>query len=227
MTAEELSTDGKAETADIILFAVTLGEDFNIKVDVSLSIILLGVALLIAILAYKHFLGGGLSFRTFEIDEAEIGLGNQKLKLKPNLVDKQIAYKIWVELSTRKIGLPIDLEHDVVTEVYDSWYTFFAVTRELIKEVPVAMFKREDTAKIIRLSIDILNDGIRPHLTTWQAKYRRWYDAQLVEPQNKNLSPQEIQVKYPEYKRLEADIMKVNASLMKYRGVMHRLISNS
>lgn len=227
MTAEELSTDGKAETADIILFAVTLGEDFNIKVDVSLSIILLGVALLIALLAYKHFLGGGLSFRTFEIDEAEIGLGNQKLKLKPNLVDKQIAYKIWVELSTRKIGLPIDLEHDVVTEVYDSWYTFFAVTRELIKEVPVAMFKREDTAKIIRLSIDILNDGIRPHLTTWQAKYRRWYDAQLVEPQNKNLSPQEIQVKYPEYKRLEADIMKVNASLMKYRGVMHRLISNS
>lgn len=226
MTAEELSADGKTETLDVILFAVTLGEDFNIKVDVSLCVILSGVVLLIALLAYKHFWGGGLSLRTFEIDEAEIGLGNQKLKLKPNLVDKQIAYKIWVELSTRKIGLPIDLEHDVVTEVYDSWFTFFAVTRELIKEVPVAMFRREDTAKIIGLSIDILNEGIRPHLTTWQARYRRWYDAQLVDEQNKSLSPQEIQVKYPEYKRLEADIMKVNASLIKYRGVMHRLISN-
>lgn len=226
MTAEELITDGKAETADIILFAVTFGEDFNIKVDVSLSIILLGFALLIVLLAYKHFWGGGLSFRTFEIDEAEIGLGNQKLKLKPNLVDKQIAYKIWVELSTRKIGLPIDLEHDVVTEVYDSWYTFFAVTRELIKEVPVAMFRREDTAKIIRLSIDILNDGIRPHLTTWQAKYRRWYDAELEDEQNKSLSPQEIQVKYPEYERLKGDLIKVNTSLIRYREVMRRLISN-
>jgi len=214
------------EQVDLILFAVTLGEEFNIKVDVSFYVILLGALVVIALLAYKHFWGGGLSLRSFEIDEAEIGLGNQKLKLKPNLVDKQIAYKIWVELSTRKIGLPIDLEHDVVTEVYDSWYTFFAVTRELIKEVPVAMFRREDTAKIIGLSIDILNEGIRPHLTTWQAKYRRWYDAQLIEDQNKSLSPQEIQVKYPEYERLKGDLMKVNASLIRYREVMRRLISN-
>lgn len=211
---------------DLTLLAVTLGEKFNIKVNISPYVILLGVVIVIALLAYKHFWGSGLSLRSFEIDEAEIGLGNQKLKLKPNHVDKQIAYKIWVELSTRKIGLPIDLEHDVVTEVYDSWYTFFAVTRELIKEVPVAMFRREDTAKIIGLSIDILNESIRPHLTTWQAKYRRWYDAQLIDDQNKNLSPQDIQVKYSEYERLKEDLMMVNASLIKYREVMRRLISN-
>ncbi|OCW97276.1 hypothetical protein A9165_07325 [Alishewanella sp. HH-ZS] len=215
-----------AEKVDVTLLTIALGEDFNIKFDISLYVILLGALVLIVLLAYKHIWRGGLSFRTFEIDEAEIGLGNQKLKLKPNLVDKQIAYKIWVELSTRKIGLPIDLENDVVTEVYDSWYTFFAVTRELIKEVPVAMFKREDTAKIIGLSIDILNEGLRPHLTTWQAKYRRWFDSQLTEQDNKNLSPQEIQVKYPDYGRLRVDLMKVNSSLIKYREVMRKLISN-
>ncbi|NRD33659.1 hypothetical protein HQQ92_18175 [Shewanella sp. DC2-4] len=211
---------------DLTLFAVTLSEEFHLKVNISLYVILLGVVILIAFFAYKHFWGSGLNFRSFEINEAEIGLGNQKLKLKPNLVDKQIAYKIWVELSTRKVGLPIDLEHDVITEIYDSWYTFFAVTRELIKEVPVAMFRREDTAKIIGLSIDILNEGIRPHLTTWQAKYRRWYDSQLIDDQNKNLSPQDIQAKYLEYERLKEDLMRVNASLIKYREVMQRLISN-
>lgn len=226
MAAEKLNTDGTTEQVDLTLLAVTLGEEFNIKVDISPYVILLGALIVISLLAFKLFWGGSLSLRSFEIDEAEIGLGNQKLKLKPNLVDKQIAYKIWVELSTRKIGLPIDLEHDVVTEVYDSWYTFFAVTRELIKEVPVAMFRREDTAKIIGLSIDILNEGIRPHLTTWRAKYRRWYDAQLIEDENKSLSPQEIQVKYPEYERLQGDLMKVNASLIRYREVMRRLISN-
>jgi hypothetical protein len=54
------------------------------------------------------FFGGG----NFEINEAELGIGNQKLKIKPSYDDIQIAYKLWVELSTRKIGLPIDLEHD-------------------------------------------------------------------------------------------------------------------
>ncbi|MBW0295462.1 hypothetical protein B4P00_04255 [Shewanella xiamenensis] len=211
---------------DLTLFAVTLSEEFHLKVNISPYIILFGVVSLITFIAYKHFWGGGLNFRSFEINEAEIGLGNQKLKLKPNLVDKQIAYKIWVELSTRKIGLPIDLEHDVITEIYDSWYTFFAVTRELIKEVPVAMYRREDTAKIIGLSIDILNVGIRPHLTTWQAKYRRWYDSQLIDDQNKNLSPQDIQTKYLQYEILKEDLMRVNDSLIKYRQVMQRLISN-
>ncbi|MEL4303357.1 hypothetical protein ACE02Z_17300 [Shewanella xiamenensis] len=226
MAVEELKTNGMMAQVDLTLFAVTLSEEFHLKVNISPYIILFGVVSLITFIAYKHFWGGGLNFRSFEINEAEIGLGNQKLKLKPNLVDKQIAYKIWVELSTRKIGLPIDLEHDVITEIYDSWYTFFAVTRELIKEVPVAMYRREDTAKIIGLSIDILNVGIRPHLTTWQAKYRRWYDSQLIDDQNKNLSPQDIQTKYLQYEILKEDLMRVNDSLIKYRQVMQRLISN-
>lgn len=68
----------------------------------------------------------------WEIDEAEIGIGSGKLKLKPNNIDRQIAYSIWVELSTRKIGLQIDPEDDVIAEIYDSWYAFFSVTRELI-----------------------------------------------------------------------------------------------
>ncbi|WP_208529061.1 hypothetical protein [Pseudomonas aeruginosa] len=79
----------------------------------------------------------------YEIDEAELGIGEQKIKLRPNIVDKQIAYKVWVELSTRKIGLPIDLDNDVISEVYDSWFSFFSVTRELIKDVPVVEVSKE------------------------------------------------------------------------------------
>ena len=87
-------------------------------------------------------------FQKFEIDQAEIGIGTNKLKLVINETDRQIAYKIWVELSTRKIGLPIDLEHDVISEVYDSWHTFFTVTRELVKDVPVNKFRRKETEEI-------------------------------------------------------------------------------
>lgn len=56
----------------------------------------------------------------FVIDEAELGVGNHKLKLRRNTTTVQVAYKLWVELSTRKLGLPIDLEHDVIVEIYTS-----------------------------------------------------------------------------------------------------------
>ena len=38
---------------------------------------------------------------------------------------RQIAYEVYVELKTRAIGYPIDLEHDTIVELYDSWYKAF------------------------------------------------------------------------------------------------------
>ena len=133
------------------------------------------------------------SWRAFEIDQAQFGLGQQKISLRPNETDRQIAYKIWVELSTRKIGLPIDLDDDVITEIYDSWYNFFSVTRDLIKDVPVSKFRRKDTEQIIRLSIEVLNSGLRPHLTKWQARFRRWYERALASDESATLHHQDVQ----------------------------------
>lgn len=75
-------------------------------------------------------------YKNIEIDSAEIGIQGQKITIKPNYINIEIAYKIWVELSTRKVGLPIDFENDVIVEVYKSWYQFFGITRELIKALP-------------------------------------------------------------------------------------------
>jgi hypothetical protein len=163
-------------------------------------------------------------FQKFEIDQAEVGIGTNKLKLLINETDRQIAYKIWVELSTRKIGLPIDLEHDVISEVYDSWHTFFTVTRELVKDVPVNKFRRKETEEIVRLSIGVLNDGLRPHLTKWQARFRRWYGKATEHYDFIDQSPQEIQQKYPKYDELQADLLAVNQRLMAYRKMMYELV---
>jgi hypothetical protein len=76
-------------------------------------------------------------------------------------------------LSTRKIGLQIDLKQDVIVEIYDSWHNFFTITRELIKDIPVSKVQAPSTRKIITLSVNLLNEGLRPHLTTWQARFRR------------------------------------------------------
>lgn len=202
-----------------------INSDFQLSLEVSPWIVFLLLLVLVSYFLYKYC-GSNVRGRDFEIDEAEFGIGNQKIKLKPNVIDKQIAYKIWVELSTRKIGLEIDLEDDVISEIYDSWFSFFSVTRELIKDVPVSRFQRKETEKIIRLSIDVLNQGLRPHLTKWQARYRRWYERQLDASTNCDLEPQALQKTYPKFDELSADLLAVNKRLMVYRSRMYGVITN-
>lgn len=74
--------------------------------------------------------------KSLTIDEVNLGIGNSSVKISYSKKDQEIAYKIWVELSTRKIGLRFDKENDVIKEVYDSWYTFFETARELLKDIP-------------------------------------------------------------------------------------------
>lgn len=184
--------------------------------------ILVVILLFIFLVYLVRFLLSRSWLSNFEFDQAELGIGNSKISLKPNFKDKEIAYKIWVELSTRKIGLPIDLKNDVISEIYDSWYNFFSVTRELVKDIPVNKLKHDSTKKIIDLSIAVLNEGLRPHLTLWQARFRHWYDIQLKTPGD--IEPQAIQAKYAEFENLSKDLLKVNDRLIRYREKMKELV---
>ena len=209
------------------LLSARFTEDFSFLLNVSLKgLLLLAVAVLalysIALLLRRFVAGGGVG-GSIEVDEVELGVGKNKIKFKPNEVDRQVAYKLWVELSTRKIGLPIDFEHDVIFEIYDSWFNFFTVTRELIKDIPVSKMQRADTRKIVGLSIAILNEGLRPHLTTWHARFRRWYEK-AADAEDYVVAPQEIQTKYPRYDELTKDMAEVNERLMKYRETMRKIV---
>ena len=196
----------------------------------NLWMILILVVLLVGGWVIWMLVSSRFSIKTFEIDEAQIGVGDEKLSFRPNRIDRQIAYAIWIELSTRKIGLPISFEDDVIAEVYDSWYSFFGVTRELIKQIPVHKLNRESTMTIIGLSVDVLNQGLRPHLTKWQARFRFWYERELRtynSRQNQDpLDPQTIQARFPHYKELKADLQRVNTSLIAYREKLSELVLN-
>lgn len=214
----------QSPTNPLVTLNVTRQLDMSLSIDGLVVVTLFLLALSIIFWrAWKFIFHRS---KDFEINEAEFGLGQQKIKLKPNDDDRQIAYKIWVELSTRKIGLPIDLEQDVIVEVYESWHTFFSVTRELIKDVPVRKYQRDSTAKIVRLSIEVLNEGLRPHLTKWQARFRRWYEHAVQRDQLGNAAPQEIQREFPAFSDLTEDLKLVNARLIAYRSRMHDLMTS-
>jgi hypothetical protein len=201
--------------------------EWSLSISISYIIILVILAIIVIILLISYS-NWNIFGKSFDIDHAEFGLGNQKIKLKPTYTDKQVAYAIWVELSTRKIGLPIDFDNDVISEIYDSWYNYFSVTRELIKGVPVNRFKDDSTQQIIKMSIAVLNDGLRPHLTQWQARFRAWHNKKLKayekDESDTVIDPQSLQQQFPEYQKLKEDMERVNANLIAYRNRMRELV---
>ena len=187
--------------------------------------LLLGVFAIAAIVTFTLRTVAGIFRQQFEINEIELGIGGGRVKITPNHEDLQIAYKLWVELKTRKLGLTFDEQHDVIIEVYDSWHEFFKITRELIKAVPVAKIRGQKSTQIlVGVSIDVLNKAIRPHLTKWQARFRHWYELELSKPANTDVPPQELQKRYPEYLTLVSELKAANARLVTYAATLTKLL---
>lgn len=188
------------------------------KIIVSVNWIAIVILIVLVIVAAHVLKKVGLLIgrRSISVDQANIGIGNSSVTLKFNKKDQEIAYKLWVELSTRKIGLPFD-ENDVISEVYDSWYAFFGIARDLLKDLPAERLAY--SGELVDLTQKVLNNGLRPHLTKWQAKYRKWY----FENSNKEGSPQDIQKAFPEYEELLSDLKATNQTMINYKTLMHRI----
>lgn len=206
------------------LFKLYFDEEWNLILSVHWLIYIVLIIIIISIWIYSVFKNKLLFHKNIEIESAEIGIQGQKIKIKPNYTNIDIAYKIWVELSTRKIGLPIDFDNDVIVEVYKSWYDFFGLTRDLIKGIPAIKLRNDKHSKeLIKLSTKILNEGLRPHLTKWQAKFHRWYDSALSNEMYKTLSPQKLQQEFPEYGELKRDMTRINLNLINYKNSVYKL----
>lgn len=143
--------------------------------------------------------------------------GNGALKRLRNPDAFQIAFQLWIEMTTRKIGLSIDLTQDLVSECYNSWYAFIKVARELMKTIPLHKDPRSaEMRQLIQLSQAVLNDGLRPHLQRWQARLRRWLASGGDQAQGQALSPQEAQRLFPEWTALSDDLLATNQRLIGY-----------
>jgi hypothetical protein len=195
-------------------------KDYYITVGISLWVVVAAVVIVLLILIFR------LITTKFRSDiELEINLGNVgKVKMKPNNEVKQIAHQAWVELSTRKAGLRIDKDNDVIKDVYDSWYNLFGEIRELARNVPASKLKDKDTKILVEILIKTLNDGMRPHLTRWQARYRRWYDKAVEHNDYAELTPQEIQNQYKEYQPLVDDMLEINEQLVQYTIELKKIV---
>ena len=159
--------------------------------------------------------------------ELTLGFKNSSIKynIERNFENLEIAHRIYIELITRKAAIPIDDENDVIKEIYDSWYSLFQITRNEIKNLSGRTLQDYKNAEeLIKMATDILNEGLRPHMTQYQAKFKKWYSEEFDNPDNKGKSPQEIQRKYPEYNELIESIAEVNNLLIKYAEQLNKFI---
>ena len=199
-----------------LLLSITLTAKDGFQI--SIGPVGLALILIIGLLIFKKVFG------LWSITAVKFNLDFKNpisIEIKPNHYVRNVAHKVWTELQTRKAALPFDEKNDVITEVYDSWYSMFGIIRELIKSLPAEHLKKDkDTAELVSLLINVLNHGLRPHLTRWQARFRKWIEKN---PDDK-LSPQELQKGYPEYDKLIKNLKKVNTELQKFSNSLYELI---
>lgn len=201
-------------------FKVYIDEHLNIVIQISIWIII--AAIVIFILYY--FLVR--KFFKYNLVKVDIKLGNVGVaEFRPNKTDLQIAHKIWTELVTRKAAIPIDEDNDIIEDIYDSWYALFKKVRDFIGEIPADLVRNnKSTKEIVRIATQTLNEGLRPHLTKWQARFRTWSTSKkdkLLE-----MTPQEFQKEYPQYKDLIDDLLKVNRQLIQYSQELKKIIDS-
>jgi len=135
----------------------------------------------------------------------------------------EIAHKIYIELITRKAAIKIEEEKDVIVEVYNSWYSLFQITRDELKSFSGKLLKDNNTSQeLVLLLTDILNKGLRPHLTEYQARFRKWYSEQLEN--NKGISPQKIQKDFEDYDELMSSMKAINMTLIEYSKQLKKII---
>lgn len=204
------------------LVRVFISDESRLGVEVSWIIITLVIVLpIIGMILRRYMPRWRKHFRVVEL-EIELG-GVGKVKLKPIAEDIQIAHQIWTELATRKAALVIDPDHDVIVEVYNSWYVLFGRVRELIAGIPAELIRGEESTKVlVRVATDTLNDGLRPHLTQWQARFRNWYAQQGDELKTRH--PQDVQRDFPQYDELIADMLRVNLLMIQYASELKKLV---
>lgn len=150
------------------------------------------------------------------------GIGN--IRPTPTWEDVQIAHQIWTELVTRKAAVPINLDDDVILEIYDSWYALFQRVRQLVGDVPGKCVRREKSMQsLVRIAPETLNLGLRPHLTKWHARFRNWWKN--TEDALKNMTPQEHQKEFPEYETLLSEMQVVNRRLIEYASDLQKIVN--
>ena len=207
------------------IFEIELNDWCNITINMNyIIVILLMIICLVLIPLFIKWIRNKIKFKYFsmKISEINLGIGNGSIIIKVDHQVQELAFRIWSEMATRKVGIKIDTENDIIEEVYNSWYKFFSIVRDNLKELNG--YNLNIAQDFIDLSLRVLNEGMRPHLTKWQGKFRKWYSINSRKEVYENKTPQEIQSMFPEYKELIEDMVSTNLKMIQFKEELYKIV---
>jgi len=202
------------------LASITVAADGTLVIDISVAVYAFVIVGIVLFVVFRLITRG--FFKDLFLDEVSLNFRGQEVRFRPNADDRIIAYKTWVEIKTRKLGV-VYTEKDVLSEIYDSWYAFFGVSRELLKTFPIQKINHAGGRQTIDILLSILNDELRPHLNSWHARYRKWLLEELEKDVSNGKSPQEIQRAFPEYEQLVFELKLVNSEMINFASELEKI----
>lgn len=197
---------------------------FSLDLNVWLLLIIIGLTFFIRYLIKKYKQKSSIQEDVELVKlKYKIGGADFEYQITRNYQNIEIAHKIYIELITRKAAIEIEDGKDVIVEIYNSWYSLFKITRDELKSFNGKLLKDNNTSQeLVFLLTDVLNKGLRPHLTEYQARFRKWYSEQL--DKNSEESPQKIQTNFEEYEELMSSMKNVNRTLIEYSEQLKKII---
>lgn len=189
--------------------------EFSVTMDIS-ALIIASVFLLVLLIMFIIKL---CSRGRLIVDGVDFGLDGFHFQICNDKMVRQTAYKIWVEINTRVIGVKVDLDKDIIRSIHESYYLFFTTTRQLIEDIPANNFKR--TKELVFLVVSFLNDVMRPYLTKWGIKFNEWYDRE--KESQSVVAPQDFQKRFNEYNELSQDLLALNNNVIYYSNALKRI----
>lgn len=153
-----------------------------------------------------------------------VNLGLVKLSGELSDQDRQCAWELYTELSTR-VALTgkqgdekcTDFSGEIYNESLASVYAFFQEARRIMRSFPVGKLARDVQNHLGVLINNVMVDVLRPFLEKWQADYRHWWESQS----NPQLAPFNRQEEYPKLK----DFLKDWSDMRKImRGLQKKLV---
>lgn len=183
--------------------------DFEITTGHLVAVaIIIFLGLLLFFKFYSHKLKKKFYFSSVEAELSKSP--SLKLTLDRDESTLYLASRIWIELKTRKVPLSFEKD-DSLMELYDSWYELFQNLRIEIKNIPGQLVRsNKQWHQLISITVAVLNEGLRPHLTRYHSRFEAWYLHEQAKPERQGQTPQTIQEAFPEYATLVAHLHQSN-----------------
>jgi hypothetical protein len=157
-----------------------------------------------------------------KLESVDIEIDFIVFKLKTKWVNdpkqRETAYALYIEYSTRVASQPLDLDQGLIREALSSLHELFDVSRSVLRSAgPVAGVGDQTVGGI---TLTVLNKALRPFLTTWHPLLLDW------EAERKATSQRAHERAWDKGATCRGELEKMRAGLVDYTRALKRIIEH-